>query len=389
MATPPGFYNPVDQAIYSAGDFFIPQERFRAAPYNVNTPAADDPAAAGIAAVYRPQGGGGGGRALQAGDINYDSFAKAGFDAYANKQPTPLVDDLYQSKVDKSFMGFPSYRQIDQIGPFTPYNKPMDMDDPGASIENIIASRNVPLELTRAGRIQESLGNVKEGIGSFADTVGGFGPVSFFLNKMDRMNTLPELDQQFIKQNMGYTGPTVFGENTGGGYVDPFGVNVRSAFGNYAEKVRSDFEKLSETLGTGGKISEKYGVSYDPVTGEFTGRPEDIEKFKQMNKMNLAKLNFRYKQIQQQEFDKKIAAQKEKARLEEIERIKNLGHGGYDPNVHGPTDYGKGSDGQQSYDFGTGFGTSATSGGPVSNRTGRGRQDYMDGGLADLVDIYD
>ena len=312
MATPPGFYNPVDQAIYSAGDFFIPQERFRAAPYNVNTPTADDPAAAGIAAVYRPQGGGGGGRALQAGDINYDSFAKAGFDAYANKQPTPLVDDLYQSKLDKTFMGFPSYRQIDQIGPFTPYNKPMDMDDPGASIENIIASRNVPLELTRAGRIQESLGNVKEGIGSFADTVGGFGPVSFFLNKMDRMNTLPELDQQFIKQSMGYTGPTVFGENTGGGYVDPFGVNVRSAFGNYAEKVRSDFEKLSETLGTGGKISEKYGVSYDPVTGEFTGRPEDIEKFKQMNKMNLAKLNFRYKQIQQQEFDKKIAAQKAK-----------------------------------------------------------------------------
>ena len=188
---------------------------------------------------------------------------------------------------------------------------------------------------------------------------------------------------------MGYRGPTVFGENTGGGYVDPFGVNVRSAFGNYAEKVRSDFEKLSETLGTGGKISEKYGVSYDPVTGEFTGDPEDIEKFKQMNKMNLAKLNFRYKQIQQQEFDKKIAAQKEKARLAEIERIKNLGKGGYDPNVHGPTDYGKGSDGQQSYDFGTGFGTSATTGGPVSNRTGRGRQDYMDGGIVDMLEIYD
>ena len=42
MATPPGFYNPVDQAIYSAGDFFIPQERYRAAQYNVNQPNNPD-----------------------------------------------------------------------------------------------------------------------------------------------------------------------------------------------------------------------------------------------------------------------------------------------------------------------------------------------------------
>jgi len=55
-------------------------------------------------------------------------------------------------------------------------------------------------------------------------------------------------------------------------------------------------------------------------------------------------------------------------------------HGGHDPNVHGPTDYGKGSDGQQSYDSGQGFGINATTGGPVSNKTGRGRQDYVQGG---------
>ena len=108
-----------------------------------------------------------------------------------------------------------------------------------------------------------------------------------------------------------------------------------------------------------------------------------------MNKMNLAKLNFRYKQKLQQDFDKKIADQKEKARLEEIERIRNLGQGAYDPSVHGPTDYGRGSDGQQSYDTGQGFGASATTGGPVSNKTGRGRQDYMDGGIADMLEIYD
>ena len=110
MATPPGFYNPVDQAIYSAGDFFIPQERFRAAPYNVNAPAEDDPAAAGISAVYRPQGGGGGGGALQAGDpmMNFDNFYDYTSDKYFSNMPTPLVDALPESMKAKTFMGFRS-----------------------------------------------------------------------------------------------------------------------------------------------------------------------------------------------------------------------------------------------------------------------------------------
>ena len=51
---------------------------------------------------------------------------------------------------------------------------------------------------------------------------------------------------------------------------------------------------------------------------------------------------------------------------------------------YGATNYGRGSDGQQSYsNMGTqGFGVSATGGGPVSNKTGRGRTDYMKGGRA-------
>jgi len=46
--------------------------------------------------------------------------------------------------------------------------------------------------------------------------------------------------------------------------------------------------------------------------------------------------------------------------------------------------YGRGSDGQKSYDFGTGFGWSATGSGPVSNRTGRGRTGWADGGIITL-----
>ena len=57
---------------------------------------------------------------------------------------------------------------------------------------------------------------------------------------------------------------------------------------------------------------------------------------------------------------------------------------------YGKTDYGRGSDGQRSYSGdaigapGLGFGIGATTGGPVSNRTGRGRQDYSKGGLVTM-----
>jgi hypothetical protein len=56
---------------------------------------------------------------------------------------------------------------------------------------------------------------------------------------------------------------------------------------------------------------------------------------------------------------------------------------------YGATNYGKGTGGQ-SYSGdavgapGLGFGVGATTGGPVSNRTGRGRQDYSKGGLATM-----
>ena len=50
----------------------------------------------------------------------------------------------------------------------------------------------------------------------------------------------------------------------------------------------------------------------------------------------------------------------------------------------GPNNYGLGSDGQQSFDSGQGFGINATTGGPVSNKTGKGRTDYSKGGLATM-----
>ena len=88
-----------------------------------------------------------------------------------------------------------------------------------------------------------------------------------------------------------------------------------------------------------------------------------------------------------------------KAQEEDKERMANLAAAEsrresarqYNPAVHGSNNYGLGGDGQQSYSgdavgaSGLGFGVSATSGGPVSNKTGRGRTDYFYGGLASIL----
>ncbi len=388
---PPGFYNPYDQQVYDAGFKYIPQSKYLLNPFTIPTDdsTTTPPDTGGITSLNR---GGGGGGALQAGDINYDSFAKAGFDSYANRQPTPLVDDLYQSKLDKSFMGFPSYKEQQLTGP--------DMG------EYIASGTDVPLELTGAGKVQNTLGNIGQGITGLANKIGGFGPVSMLLGSMDKFDTLPELDQQFIKQSMGYRGPTVFGENTGGGYVDPFGVNVRSAFGNYAEKVRDDFSGLEESLT--GRLTDKYGAQFNPATGLFES--DDDEEAAALANKNTAmmrkKYAFRKKQLEQQVFDEKIAAQQkaaeEAAARAAAKRERDFAAQGRsdpnDPSRQGASGRRPGSGGTvERRDSGPDRNTD--SGGTTYDSGGRqgfgygladgGRVYYMDGGLADLVDIYD
>lgn len=297
-----------DQAVYDAGYKYIPQSQYLLNPFQIPTTQAAAPTISGGLTTIPVSMGGGSGSALQARDISYDDFSKAGFDAYANRQPTPLIDGLYQSKLDKTFMGFPSYRQQDLTGP--------DMG------EYIGSGTDIPLELTGAGRIQSGLERFGGGISSLAERIGGLGPVSAVLGAVDKFDTLPELDKQFIEQSMGYRGPTVFGENTGGGYVDPFGVNVRSAFGNYAEKVRSDFSSLEDSLT--GRLSEKYGARFNPATGLFESDDEEAAALANKNTaMMRKKYLFRRNQVKQQAFDEEIAAKKAaaaKAAEEKLQR---------------------------------------------------------------------
>jgi len=205
-------------------------------------------------------------------------------------------------------------------------------------------------------------------------------------------------DQVFTQSQMGYTGPTVFGENTSGLNKDPFGLNTRSAFGNYAGAVGSDFASLSESLS--GRLADKYGVEFDEETGMFTGKNAELAN--KMTNMMRTKFNFRKDQLaaknrldsqikaakrQRQEAkriqDELAAAAAAKSKAAALAAIKKQGQASYNPNIHGPTNYGQDSQGNQSFDSGQGFGI-GSDGGPVSNKSGKGRTGYSEGGLATM-----
>ena len=346
--------SPIDQGIRDQGFNFVPFNQYLATPFQLPTNQINQSTAApaGLPYIYQKKGGADDNVSTYTGGVNdlISNYNKITKENYFRNQDTPLVDDLRQSKIEKTFMGFPSYREQQLTGP-----------DLG---EYIGTDTDVPLELTTAGRIQEGLGSLKDKASAFMGKVANFGPIGRAISAVDKFSSLPAADQQFIEMNMNYTGPTVFGENNSGLGKDPYGINTRSLFGNYADYV------------------ENKATEYGNLTEDEYNELSDFQK---------QKYDF-YMEKQKELQDIK---EKEKQKQEQIDAINRLGQGPYDPSVHGKTNYGRGADGQQSYSgdaigaSGLGFGVGATTGGPVSNRTGRGRQDYMDGGLADLVDIYD
>ena len=121
-------------------------------------------------------------------------------------------------------------------------------------------------------------------------------------------------DQVFTQSQMGYTGPTVFGENSMGN-KDPFGLNVRSGFGNYAEAVGSNFDQLRDTL-----TKDRAGVTFNEETGLFEGVNADAVN--KQTEMIRNKYNFRKKQLGVKNvLDSQIkAADVERKRVAEVER---------------------------------------------------------------------
>ena len=166
------------------------------------------------------------------------------------------------------------------------------------------------------------------------------------------------------------------------GSMSPF--NMQSKNYNPLLESQLNFAELGDNLigrdpGTGGL---KYG------SGSVLSGKNVISGFG-TNDYETALRNF----ISKMNANKRISTERKTARLAaaEAELAALLAKTEADRAAqYGQTDYGRGSDGQRSYsgdalgDKDQGFGIGATTGGPVSNRTGRGRTGYSDGGLATM-----
>ena len=192
------------------------------------------------------------------------------------------------------------------------------------------------------------------------------GGLSFLASKMDKFDTLPYIDQQFIKENMGYTGPTIFGENTSGLSKDPFGINVRSMFGNYAEyvdkknKELQEKESLGETLT---KIEQQQKKFYGSDKLDIVSRRKE-----QKDRIDIKEIERENRRIEARE---KQEAQATMAAREAATATRAMAA---NPNVY--RNAGITSGGFASQNTGTNQN--------FSNKTGKGRTGYGKGGIVTL-----
>ena len=278
MALPTGAYQGQDLANWQAGNKFLPREYYSLKPYTVPTTEEEQVTETfGIpyTNAFTGGGGGGGGGTGNTFDLIGD-FNKAVTDREArineaNRPMRPANE---------------GYRQPGR-GVFTPAEQPSFK----RSVQDFIYDK-VPY----INRPQSYKDIMTKG---YQEPTGPGLPTLFnFLNKMGVQNfsSLPQSSQAFIKSQSGYRGPTVFGENTSGLNVDPFGLNVESMFGNYDKAVSEDHTKLSDMLS--GKLAEKYGVEWDEETGQYIGA--NAAKANKMTKALRSRWGFRKNQINKQ-----------------------------------------------------------------------------------------
>ena len=223
------------------------------------------------------------------------------------------------------------------------------------------------------------------------------GGLSYLAQKADKFSSLPYVDQQYVKQNMGYTGPTVFGENTTGLNTDPYGINIRSlglfsdTDGSYGQFQVNEAKKLGENITK--RAKEKYGVDFnvdkfleegDKYLETLSG--EKVDKFKTLNKLNLERLNFYGKGSaafinQKDNYQKALEIKETQARKIRKEAAQRAAEAdtaaramAANPDVYRNAGITSG-----------GFASQNTGSNPnFSNKTGRGRTGYGKGGIVSL-----
>jgi len=195
------------------------------------------------------------------------------------------------------------------------------------------------------------------------------GGLSFLASKVDKFDTLPYVDQQFIKENMGYTGPTIFGENNSGLSKDPFGINTRSLFGNYAEYVDKKNKELQEKEDLGltlTKIEKQQKKFYGSDKLDIKSRRKE-----QKDRIDIKEI--------ERENRQKEAREKEAAAKKEREIVARTSQAYYDRAVQTAA----GRDPNQGNTV-TGYGKSGLGRNPDDRMAKGGRIGYGKGGIVSL-----
>ena len=332
-----------DQEIREAGYKYIPPQKYLASPFEIPTAPEEPVTDSGIVNTNAFMNSGGGtfytgptsglvsgfqttvdDRQKRLEELNrplakaqFPSFpgpkTPGGFDAQKmyNKASADLNDPFNRLATTKTFTGIRPAKEVmdyaddaiqdyrmqyatGQLGPsYIPAEKPTlnrRINDMFYSIPGF----NKPQS---ARDIMES---------GYTGTGTGPGLLAAILGKFDRYGSLPRANQAFIASRMGYTGPTIFGENTSGLSKDPFGINTRSGFGDYAAFTVKRAGELNKSIEKSkNRWTEKFGSlnAIDPKYGKT---------WAEMNKMNLDMQSFynegakEFKGLQDEEYQDRI-----------------------------------------------------------------------------------
>ncbi len=246
-----------DQEIRDAGFKYIPQQQYLLNPFELlenQEPVVNQ----GIVNTNAFTGGGGGG-------------------GYYPGSPNELVGN-YQSIVDAR-----QERLNNPPSNFLGFNTMRDQQLTGADAGFY---DTIPQEMTMMGKVQDFFTPqsadqiISEG---YEEPRFQPGIIGMLAGKIDNYRNLPQVDQAFIAQNMGYTGPTVFGDNNSGLSKDVFGINTRSLKGNYGEFVGNKVTDLESALKN---ARSKYDTE---------------EEYLDMTKMMRTKLDFYRNKVKERE----------------------------------------------------------------------------------------
>ena len=350
----PNFYSKVDRQIYNAGNYFIPQERFRDSAFNITPPATATggaAAATGINTILN-QGGGGGGNNPFNPDMNQIRTDFRPDTEFRQFQDFGNLTDAQLSMEDRKFMdNFPEYYGINTGVPETGI---------GGAISSYLKN--------------SFFGKGLDAIKGFAESILPVNERAILENEARGKGILTDDIGRIV---------------AGGAYNTPEGV---MAGYNLNKITDATFDKRQSSIGK--TLGNKYGISAADIQGLIDGTLDDDDisaKYgittnltSQIRNIELARQNilgaqkkaaeiaaFKEKQKQQEKLEKQRAKTREadrKAGAFSSQVQQDSGGGG----TWREQTAAKERQGQKV--AGPGFGDGAY---------------FMNGGLVDLVDIYD